>query len=91
MESRHSLLAGRFESTPTEELSNESYVDTLVARITAKEDPKNLQPYFRRELEALMAQIKTVLLEAADGDTHDHLAFIDAEIDQTLHPINVNK
>jgi hypothetical protein len=67
------------------------YVDSLVAKTTAKQDPKNLQPYFRGELETLKIEIETALPKSADGDTRDHLAFIDAEIDQAFHPITLNK
>ncbi len=68
-----------------------SYVDALDAKMAMKQDPKNIEPYFRGELESLKSEIKTALPRVVDGDTRDHLEFIVAEIDQAFNPMNASK
>jgi len=65
-----------------------AYVDILAAKIAAAQDPKNLQPYFRGELETLRSEAARALPTAANGDTRDHLAFIVARIDRSFDARN---
>ena len=63
-----------------------AYVAALMAKIGEPADPDDLQPYFRGELERLKAEIAGAGTRVGDLDTHDHLAFIVAEINRSLDP-----